>query len=192
MANTQTPVFRSPVAAGSSTAPATMGATSALSLADETGVGIVSVRNRDEGSLSERFATRFGRATRSGNTLMAGQRPGECIIMGDRSGVVGLAASKQLAGDAVVELTHGRVVLRVTGAQASSTLEKVCSLDWSDAMMPNGAVTSGSVAKVTCDVIRDDAANGTRSYLLTADRSFGQYLFDALVDAGDEFGIVVG
>ena len=28
----------------------------------------------------------------------------------------------------------------------------------------------------------------TRSYLISCDRSFGQYLFDALLDAGEEFG----
>ena len=32
---------------------------------------------------------------------------------------------------------------------------------------------------------------GTPAYLVACDRSFGQYLFDALLDAGDEFGIGV-
>lgn len=90
----------------------------------------------------------------------------------------------------VVDWTHGRAQFRLTGAEAPSALEKVCGLDWSDHMMPNGAVTSGSVAKVTCDLIRDDV-DDTASYLVLCDRSFGQYLFDTLVDAGDEFGIAV-
>ena len=70
-------------------------------------------------------------------------------------------------------------------------LEKVCSLDWSDPMTPDGAVASASVAKVTCDIARNDV-DGTPSYLVFCDRSFGQYLFDALIDAGNEFGLVVG
>ena len=57
-------------------------------------------------------------------------------------------------------------------------------------MMPNGAVTSGSAAKVTCDLIRNDL-DDTPSYLILCDRSFGQYLFDTIIDAGDEFGISV-
>ena len=78
----------------------------------------------------------------------------------------------------------------VAGEAAASTLEKVCSLDWSDEMMPDGAVTSASVAKVACDVIRHDSATGsgtTTAYWIAADRSFGQYLHDALLDAAAEF-----
>jgi glycine cleavage system aminomethyltransferase T len=40
------------------------------------------------------------------------------------------------------------------------------------------------------DVVRDDQ-DGVLSYLLHCERSSGQYLFDALIDAGDEFGIEV-
>lgn len=41
-------------------------------------------------------------------------------------------------------------------------------------------------------MIRDDqqgTAGPVRSYLLHCERSCGQYLFDALLDAGAEFGI---
>ena len=62
--------------------------------------------------------------------------------------------------------------------------------DWSDAMTPNGAVVSASVAKVTCDLAREDRGEQP-TYLVACDRSFGQYLFDALLDAGDEFVIGV-
>ena len=44
-----------------------------------------------------------------------------------------------------------------------------------------------SVAKVTCDIVRNDV-NGIRSYLISCDRSYGQYLFDAILDARHEFG----
>jgi len=64
-------------------------------------------------------------------------------------------------------------------------------LDWSDAMTPNGAVASASVAKVTCDIARCDG-DSAPSYMIFCDRSFGQYLFDALIDAGEEFGLAVG
>jgi len=40
-------------------------------------------------------------------------------------------------------------------------------------------------------VVRDDV-DGVRSYLLHCERSSGQYFFDALLDAGQEFGIDIG
>ena len=45
-----------------------------------------------------------------------------------------------------------------------------------------------SVAKLTTDLVRDDQ-QGVPSYLLHCERSYGQYLFEALLDAGAEFGI---
>ena len=90
----------------------------------------------------------------------------------------------------VIDHTHSRALFRLTGADAASLLEKVCSLDWSDAMTPDGAVVSASIAKVTCDLTRQDH-DGEPSYLIACDRSFAQYLFDALLDAGTEFGIGV-
>ena len=85
----------------------------------------------------------------------------------------------------VVDLTHGRLLIEVAGEAAAATMEKVCSIDWSDEMMPDGAVTSASVAKVSCDIVRHDREHP--AYWLAADRSFGQYLYDALVDAAAEF-----
>jgi hypothetical protein len=40
------------------------------------------------------------------------------------------------------------------------------------------------------NVVRDDS-DGEISYLLHCDWSSGQYLFDVLIDAGDEFGTEV-
>ncbi|MEE9417253.1 MAG: hypothetical protein V3V01_18380, partial [Acidimicrobiales bacterium] len=62
------------------------------------------------------------------------------------------------------------------------------SIDWADAMMPDGAVVSASVAKVGCDIIRNDV-DAIRSYLIMSDRSSAQYLFDAILDAGTEFDL---
>ena len=76
--------------------------------------------------------------------------------------------------------------LRLTGVRSASALEKVCSLDFDDMMFPDGATGSASVAKVSSDLIRDDI-NDEPSYLILADRSFGQYLYDAVHDATTEF-----
>lgn len=125
----------------------------------------------------------FGTSTVSGEALICGTRPGEWTVFGPADATE-MAVAATTAH--VVDITHGRVLLSVAGPAAASTLEKVCSLDWSDDMMPDGAVTSASVAKVACDVIRRD--DETPAYWISSDRSFGQYLYDALMDAASEFG----
>lgn len=138
----------------------------------------------------------FGASRSVGNVLVCGQRPGEWMLLGSADANRALIDSLDRTGHvSVIDHTHSRALFRLTGAASARALEKVCSLDWSDAMTPNGAVVSASVAGVNCDIIRNDIAPddaaGAPSYLLACDRSFGQYLFDALLDAGDEFGIGV-
>ena len=148
------------------------------------------------GAAAERLGAPFGSSqTAAGGALVLGSRPGEWIVLGTAGAVTetveGLDGLDSSDFVTAVDWTHGRALLRVTGDAAPRMLEKVCSLDWSDPMMPDGAVASASVAKVTCDIARNDV-DGTPSYLVFCDRSFGQYLFDALIDAGDEFGLSVG
>jgi heterotetrameric sarcosine oxidase gamma subunit len=90
----------------------------------------------------------------------------------------------------VVDLTYGGVVFRLSGAQSNRVLEKLCAIDLSDRVTPDGSCFRSRVARLVCVVARDDV-DGERSYLLSGDRSSGQYLFDALMDAGREFGIAV-
>jgi len=94
------------------------------------------------------------------------------------------------AGDfvSVVDVAHGRALIRLTGPRAASVLAKLCAIDLAELVTPNGAAFRSSVAKLVTDVVRDDR-DGTPSYLLHCERSSGQYLFDALLDAGAEFGI---
>lgn len=93
-------------------------------------------------------------------------------------------------GATVVDLTHGGVVLRLTGEDARRCLNKLCALNLDDKAMPDGSVRRSLVAEVETTVIRDDQGS-TPSYLLHSDRSSGQYLVDQLLDAGGEFGVEV-
>lgn len=158
----------------------------AITLADESAVTKVLVR-----SDQPQFGIAFGASTAHGDALVAATRPDEWLILGTDDATAPAVAAVDTGGfTSVIPFTHGRSLFRVTGEPAASMLEKVCGIDWSDNMTPNGAVVSASVALTSCDIIRNDT-NGTRSYLLHCDRSFGQYLFDALVDAGTEFGVTV-
>ncbi len=230
--------------------------TEAVTLTDVSAMAKLLVR-----SDVDQFGIAFGASSGDvGGALVCGSRPGEWLIVGDAKACAAAAAGAEDGFTSVVEYTHSRALFRLAGPAASSALEKVCSIDWSDAMMPNGAVVSASVAKVSCDIIRNDttpdgavpdadaavpdgeAANGAvadggatdvadvdggaadvadpdseaadggatdiadvdgeavdvadpdseaarpeRSYLIACDRSFGQYLFDALLDATTEF-----
>ncbi|MEM7339488.1 MAG: hypothetical protein AAF467_12625 [Actinomycetota bacterium] len=125
----------------------------------------------------------FGSSEVRGDALVCGTRPQEWTVIGDNPSVADVL---EQADGYFVDITHARALVEVAGPEAARTLEKVCSVDWSDRMTPDGAVLSASVAKVTCDVIRRDR-NGSAVYFLMTDRSYGQYLFDALADATTEF-----
>ncbi len=151
------------------------------------------VRAGAEGPAADLLDAQFGTSrAAAGGALVLGSRPGEWIVVGTASevaaAVAGIDGLEEQEFCSALDWTHGRAMFRVTGASAPRMLEKVCGLDWSDHMTPDGAVVSASVALVTCDIARNDR-DGVRSYLIFCDRSFGQYLFDALIDAGNEFGL---
>ena len=136
------------------------------------------------------LAVPFGASRAAGDVLICGQRPGEWLLVGPAGSVAELAAGLDTTGHvSVIDHTHSRAMFRLTGADAARVLEKLCSLDLADHMTPDGAVVSGSVAKTSCDLVRDDV-DGVPSYRIACDRTFGQYLFDAVLDAGEEFGLV--
>ena len=186
----ESPVFESPVVRDYDLADGP------LTLIDASPTTKWLVRGEVGGAAADRLDAPFGSSrVTEGGALVLGSRPGEWIVLGPAdavaevvAGLDGLDSSEFVTA---LDWTHSRALFLVTGADAPRMLEKVCSLDWSDAMTPDGAVASASVAKVTCDIARCDG-DGTPSYMIFCDRSFGQYLFDALIDAGEEFGLAVG
>ncbi|MGI9605597.1 MAG: sarcosine oxidase subunit gamma [Acidimicrobiales bacterium] len=163
----------------------------ALTLADETDKAKMIVRTPDGTAARSSLSVDFASSKTIDGVLVAGSRPDEWMLIGDAAAVASMVDELPVDGHvSTIDWTHGRAIFRLTGESAPSALEKVCGLDLSESMTPDGAVTSGSVASVTCDMIRNDVS-GIRSYMILVDRSFGQYLFDALLDAGDEFGIGV-
>jgi sarcosine oxidase gamma subunit len=80
--------------------------------------------------------------------------------------------------------------MRITGVAAAELLAGECPVDLADDMAPDGTALRAPVAGLAVDIIRDDRS-GTPSYLLHCERSSGQYLFGALVSAGEPLGIGV-
>src|SRR5215831_5507437 len=172
--------------------------TGALTLTDCTPLTKVQLRAPVDGGVAASLGVPFGRAARDPDgTLVVGSGPGEWLLLaapGQASSLEPMLeqAAAQAPGESVtwVDLTHGRALIRLHGPSAASVLAKVCGIDLSDGMTPDGAAFRTSVAALATDVIRDDAA-GTRRYLLHCERSSGQYLFDALLTAGAEFAIEI-
>ena len=132
-----------------------------------------------DGLIREQLGVGFGAAiTGDDGSLVCGVGPGEWLLLGERSGLVP-GATRTVA----VDLTHGLALFRLSGPAAPDVLASVCSVDTSEAMLPDGAVCGASVARVACTLVRNDAA-GDYSYLILLPRSSGRFLFDALRDAG--------
>ncbi|WP_419944614.1 hypothetical protein [Candidatus Poriferisodalis sp.] len=194
-ASTQRPAFESPPFESPIVRYYQTSAGGDLTLTDASAATKRLVRAGADGLTADRLGARFGTSQIApGGALVLGSRPGEWIIVGapgEVSAAVadldGLEAQEFMTA---LDWSHSRAMFRVTGVDATRMLEKVCGIDWGDHMTPDGAVLSASVALTTCDLARNDV-NGTPSYLIFCDRSFGQYLFDALIDAGDEFGLTV-
>ena len=175
-----------------------------LILTDLTPVAKVLVRASPDGAMAGALGIPFGRAARdSPGALVTGSGPGEWLVLGlvgegkalcrRLEDMAAQAEGEELVS--ILDLTHGRALMRLTGHSAPSALAKVCGIDLADKRTPDGAAFRSSVAKLVTDVVRDDQASASGqvpSYLLHCERSYGQYLFDAILDAGAEFGIDIG
>jgi len=167
-----------------------------LTLTDCTPLTKVQLRAPVGGEVAASLGVPFGRAARDPDgTLVVGSGPGEWLLLAPPGQAGALEprlekAAAQAPGESVtwVDLTHGRALIRLYGSCAAGVLAKVCGIDLSEGMTPDGAAFRTSVAALATDVIRDDLG-GTHSYLLHCERSSGQYLFGALLSAGTEFGI---
>jgi heterotetrameric sarcosine oxidase gamma subunit len=169
-----------------------------LTLTDCTPLAKLQVRAPIGGRAAAELAVPFGRAVRdSGGTLVAGSGPGEWLLIAAPGQGPALAVrmgdlAARYPGEVVTatDVTHGRALVRLTGPRAASVLAKVCGIDTSDGITPDGAAFRTAVAAVATDVIRDDTG-GVPSYLLHCERSSGAYLFGELLAAGGEFGIEI-
>jgi heterotetrameric sarcosine oxidase gamma subunit len=172
-----------------------------LTITDCTPLAKLQVRAPIGGQAAAALGVRFGRAGRdAAGTLVVGSGPGEWLLLSAPGRAAALEPDRIAAqgpGESVtwVDLTHGRALMRLTGSRGSSVLAKLCGIDLSEEITPDGAAFRTSVAALATDVIRDDLAGTAdgraRSYLLHCERSSGQYLFDTVLRAGAEFGIEI-
>jgi len=164
-------------------------------LDDLSGLAKFGLRAPEDGSLAKALGIGFAVSKRAADgSLVIGSGPGEWMVLAEpevahpvRASLGSqIAAAEEFAS--LVDLTHGRALMRLTGPRSADLLAKLCGIDYSDDFTPDGCALRTSVAKLVTDVVRDDQ-HGVPSYLLHCERSSGTYLFEALVDAGTEFGI---
>jgi heterotetrameric sarcosine oxidase gamma subunit len=176
------------------------GSPAALTLADLSPLAKTLVRAPSHGAMAGALAVPFARAARDAEgALVVGSGPGEWTVIGPlgdgaaQRGRLEAVAAGHSEGEliTVLDVTHGRALMRLTGQDAPALLAKVCAIDLADHRTPDGTAFRSSLAKVITDVVRDDQ-DAARSYLLHCERSYGQYLFGALLDAGAEFGAEAG
>jgi heterotetrameric sarcosine oxidase gamma subunit len=125
--------------------------------------------------------------------LLVGWGPDEWLALGPPGSQATLVERLRRTDGTVVDVTNAGALLRVTGDRARDLLARECALDLSDRTTPDGAAPNGSVRRtavshVAAGLIRDDI-DDTLSYLVHCEWSLGRYLYDSLLDAGNEWGI---
>lgn len=87
-----------------------------------------------------------------------------------------------------VDLTSALAGVRITGPLAGLLLESITELNSSPAGFPDLRCARGKVAEVHGTLLRMDTG-GLPSFDLYFGREFGEYLWDALLEAGEEYGV---
>jgi heterotetrameric sarcosine oxidase gamma subunit len=140
------------------------------------------------GAVAGALGVPFGAARDAGDGVLAvGSGPGEWLLLGPAGAGPALVERWRAEPDdglvTVLDATAGRTVLRIDGPASTAALAKVCGVDLAAAA--DGSAVRTSVARVPALVVRDGDG-----FLVVGERSYGEYLAGALLDAGAEFGLV--
>jgi heterotetrameric sarcosine oxidase gamma subunit len=139
----------------------------------------------DQGDLIEDIA---------GQILVAKLTPDEFLILTPPGGEIELAAALETenaphyAFVSVIDQTSGLVGLLISGPKSSGVMSKLCALDFNPTSFSDLHVAQSSFAKVRTTIIRHDRGD-IPAFELYADRSYTDYLWTTILDAGKEFDI---
>ncbi|MCI0552445.1 MAG: hypothetical protein L0287_15960, partial [Anaerolineae bacterium] len=89
-----------------------------------------------------------------------------------------------------IDYGGGTAILSLAGQAVPEVLSKLCGLDFHPERFPDLHVAQTSAAKIKTLIARHDAsgrAPSGRAYSLHVDAPSGQYLWDVVLDAGQEF-----
>jgi heterotetrameric sarcosine oxidase gamma subunit len=88
----------------------------------------------------------------------------------------------------LIDQTSGLVGFSISGLESTEVMRKLCALSFDSKDFPNLRVAQSSFANVRATIIRHDRG-ATPTFQLFADRSYSVYLWEAILDAGREFGV---
>jgi len=129
----------------------------------------------------------------AGELTVIGLGPDEWLVVGGEGPAVAARLERGTAGHfvGITDLGENYATLLLTGPRAREVLAKGCPLDLDASVFKPGDAASSLVAKATV-VLRllADGPDGAVFHLLVR-RSFAEYLYRWLEDAGREYGVAV-
>jgi heterotetrameric sarcosine oxidase gamma subunit len=169
-----------------------------LTLADLSGVPVILIQGEAGELLLEYFLAvpaKPGDLVAVGEGLLARLTPTNFYLFG-LSLLAKLPSANQLDDSFAkhrciahaTDFTHGKAVFKLAGATARQMLSKICGLDFQDQGFPNLHVAQTSAAKIKTLIARFDQV-GELTYFLHIDRPLGQYFWEIMREAGQEFEI---
>lgn len=127
----------------------------------------------------------LGRTMTSPGNMLLAIGPGRYLAISQDEGLAQRLSAKVPAGEGViVDLTHGRVGIRISGLAAQPLLQKGLSFDLDIAAFPPMATTSSAIHHMGVTVVRIDET----CFDVFAMSSFAGSLWDWATDAAVEYG----
>ena len=126
-----------------------------------------------------------------GSVLLARLASNEVLVLTDPNQAPGIvtALGERVARCAhVVDISSALAGVRVTGPSAPRLLSSVTGLDLTPDTFPSMGCGQGRFAEIHSVVLRLDLS-GLLSYELYFGREFGEYMWDALIEAGEEYSV---
>ncbi|MDT8305119.1 MAG: sarcosine oxidase subunit gamma family protein [Anaerolineae bacterium] len=185
--------FVSPFSTGSDGAAST-GVASAVRLDDLT-AGLALLHLQGRGALDV-LAEVFGDSPRTpgavserGAVLLAALRPDIAAVFvpaAESEAVAARLAAAAASRVTLLDVSHGRGIIALSGPHAAAVLSRLCGLDFREPALPNQHAAQTSLAKVRALIVRAGEGAAAR-YLLAVNRSHGAYVWAALAGAMEEF-----
>lgn len=130
-----------------------------------------------------------GHATNGSGRTAIWVQPGSWLIRapGDQQGELATSLRQSLVGiAAVVDQSHGRSVIELSGKHAQAVLARLCRLDLHERAFAPGNSASTLVGHVSCQLFRLESP--VPSFGLIVGSTFAEWLLDEIQAAASSYG----
>ena len=136
-----------------------------------------------------------GRAATDGSVTIYAIAPETWLVAAPSSDRGFIAGITETVGQsaAVVDQSHGKATLRVSGARVRDVLDKICRLDLHPTALTPGSCGITEIAHTAVLIARadDGAAGSVAAFDLIIPSTFAIHVLEAVETAAREFGVVV-